>query len=83
MATSRVTIDQPLFVCPACKKPVSGRMAYKIDLSPQGGVDQKPDQIPGETPAIATAIGLQVSHDCAPATTRSRGDQPRILRPEE
>lgn len=68
MAAGTTTTTAPLFTCPACEQNVEAVFVLEFALDPTvpaGGA------IGNTVAAVATTVGVKVSHDCAPRTTRA------------
>ena len=61
---STSTVTEELFTCPACERPVTGRLTLDLEVGALKGKDVS---------VKAKVTGVQVSHDCTPKTYRQGG----------
>jgi hypothetical protein len=63
---STTTSEAPLFTCPACDDKVTATFVVALSLDEAAGVNPAD----GTLSALATVVGVKVTHDCAPKVTR-------------
>lgn len=57
----RMTMQVPVFTCPACAVEVSGTVAMRVELG---------EPLGREVPAKVRMVGLDITHNCMPKITR-------------